>query len=44
MIIAEINQVDYGSTGTIMLQIAEKIEEGGNKSYTFSKKMEKTDC
>ena len=38
MKIAEINTVDYGSTGNIMLQIADCAEKNGHDVRTFSKK------
>lgn len=37
MKIVEINTVDYGSTGKIMLQIAECARENGYEVYTFSR-------
>lgn len=37
MVIAEINTVNYGSTGKIMLSIAETAHRHGHKSYTFSR-------
>ena len=36
MKIAEINTVDYGSTGRIMLSIAEAAEKNGDRVWTFS--------
>lgn len=36
MKIVEINSVNYGSTGNIMLQIAERAREKGIEVYTFS--------
>ena len=36
MKIVEINSVNYGSTGNIMLQIAERAMEKGAEVYTFS--------
>lgn len=41
MKIAEINMVDYGSTGKIMLQIADKARQAGHEVRTFSKKWKK---
>lgn len=41
MRIAEINMVDYGSTGTIMFQIADCAIERGHEVRTFSKKWRK---
>lgn len=41
MRIAEINMVDYGSTGNIMLQIADRAREKGYDVYTFSKRWRK---
>lgn len=41
MRIAEINMVDYGSTGGIMLQIADCAVENGHEVRTFSKKWKK---
>ena len=41
MRIAEINMVDYGSTGNIMLQIADCAKERGHEVRTFSKKWKK---
>lgn len=38
MRIAEINMVDYGSTGKIMLQIADVARKKGHEVRTFSKK------
>ena len=38
MKIAEINMVDYGSTGNIMLQIADCARANGHEVRTFSKK------
>lgn len=37
MKIVEINTVDYGSTGKIMMQIAECARENGHEVYTFSR-------
>lgn len=36
MKIVEINTVDYGSTGRIMLQIAQQAREDGHEAWTFS--------
>lgn len=41
MKIAEINMVDYGSTGNIMLQIADCAVDHGHDVRTFSKKWKK---
>lgn len=41
MKIAEINMVDYGSTGKIMLQIAQCARTKGHEARTFSKKWKK---
>lgn len=41
MRIAEVNMVDYGSTGNIMFQIAECAREHGHEVRTFSKKWKK---
>lgn len=38
MNIVEINTCDYGSTGKIMLQIAQSAREEGHKVFTFSRK------
>jgi len=38
MKIAQINMVEYGSTGRIMLQISECARKNGNQVITFSKK------
>lgn len=38
MKIIEINTADYGSTGKIMLQIANAVTECGHTAYTFSRK------
>ena len=38
MKVASINTVDYGSTGKIMLQIAQTCREDGIEAYTFSRK------
>ena len=41
MKIAEVNMVDYGSTGNIMFHIAECAREHGHEVRTFSKKWKK---
>ena len=38
MIIAQINALSFGSTGKIMLQIADVARENGHECYTFSSK------
>ena len=37
MKVVQINVADYGSTGKIMLQIAQKSREEGIEAYTFSR-------
>ena len=39
MVIAEINTVSYGSTGRIMLDIAEEARKRGHTVYTYSAKL-----
>lgn len=43
MNIVAINTCDYGSTGKIMLQIAETARKNGHQVYTFSRKWSKCD-